>query len=170
MIYVKADDALLQKAIIFASSAMKNCHNAKPVLTHSLRVAFSLYHFHYDILLVITAVLHDLLEDTEVIKEDIAAEFGEEVATLVSSLTMDKNIKDYQEQYIENFARLQTTPKALIIRCADIIDNISYIQLASHDIQKKVKEKCLYFYQQNKEQLQGEFIWQEFANLIASLA
>ncbi len=166
--YTKEEDKLFQKAIIFASSSMDFCHNKKPVLVHSLRMAFYLYGLQYDITIVIAALLHDLLEDTSVSTEDISNAFGIEVTDLVMSLTMDPKIKDYKKQYIDNFSKINNNKKALIIRCADIMDNAPYIGLASPEIQRKVKEKHLYFYNENKDKLCKEPIWNDFVEIIRS--
>lgn len=166
--YTKEDDQLFQKAIIFAGYGMEFCYNKKPALVHSLRVAFYLYQFQYDISIVVAAVLHDLLEDTSVSKDDIAGTFGLEIADLVALLTTDPKIKDYKEQYFNNFSKIRHNQKALIIRCADIMDNAPYIKLASLDMQQKVKEKYLYFYDENIDKLQNEPILNDFMEIIRS--
>ena len=164
--YTKEEDKLFQRAIVFAGLSMKSCHNEKPVLIHSLRVAFYLYQLQYDITVIIASVLHDLIEDTSVTKEDILNEFGSEIADIVSLLTMDFKNTDYRAQYIENFSKIENNQKAQIIRCADIMDNASYIKLASPEIQKKVKEKHLYFYTTYKYKLKKERLWSDFERII----
>ena len=166
--YSKDDDKFFQRAIIFASEAMATCHNNKPVLVHSLRMAQYLYNYAYNINVVVGALLHDLVEDTDVSLSDIEKEFGSEIAQLVNLLTMDCKIEDYKEQFIANFKRLENSKDGLIIRCADIMDNAPYIKLAPVEVQNKVKEKHQYFYNKNKDILQNEPIWQDFAKIVLS--
>ena len=164
--YSKEDDYLLQNAMIFAALNMQNCHNKKPVLLHSWRVAFYLYTKQYDISVVITAVLHDLLEDTSLKKQDIESVFGTEIADLVELLTMNSKIEDYKERYSENFLCMQNNIKALTVRCADIMDNAPYVKLATAELQQKIREKQICFYNIAKDKLHDELIWKDFENIL----
>ena len=167
--YSQDQDRRFEEAVVFATKALKACHTSKPVLLHSLRVAFLLYAKNYEIEVCIAALLHDLLEDTATEKSEIEKCFGEEISSLVSSLTMDDTIKDYKEQYIENFMRCQYNKSALIIRCADILDNSKFVLLTSTDKQKEIREKHLYFYKIAYEILKEEVIWQAFEEYITQM-
>ena len=164
--YTYEEEKIFQNAIVFASGAMSSCHNRKPVLLHSLRVAFLLYKMNYAIDLVIAAVLHDLIEDTRIIIANIQAEFGEHVGHLVDLLTMNENIENYTEQYIANFQKAGLSKEALIIRCADILDNMQYIKRLPPEKQELVKNKHIYFYQNFQETLKNEPIWVKFKAVI----
>jgi GTP pyrophosphokinase len=165
--YSYEDEIKFQKAIIFASAAMTSCHNKKPVLVHSLRVEFSLYNMNYSMELVVSALLHDMVEDTSIKIIDIQTEFGEYTANLVGLLTMDEKINDYKEQYIANFKKAETSKDALIIRCADILDNMPYVKLAPLEVQERVRGKHVYFYQKSQEVLKNEPVWDKFQSEIA---
>ena len=164
--YKYDEDDFFQKAIIFASKAMDSCHNSKPVLVHSLRIAFKLYQNAYHINIVVAALLHDLIEDTSITENDILKEFGEEITSLVLSLTMNKDIVDYKEQYIYNFNQIRNSKEALLIRCMDIIDNAPYTIFAPEDVKIKVKEKQQYFKNISQALLSQECIWSDFEKAI----
>lgn len=166
--YTKDEEMLFQNAIVFAADAMKSCHNNKPVLVHSLKIALYLYKYEYEINVVIGALLHDLVEDTDTTIDDIKTNFGHKVADLVYLLTMNFKIENYHEQFVANFDKLANNKDAVIIRCADIMDNARYIKLAPKETQEKVKEKHIYFYNKFKEILQHEPFWQEFEQIILS--
>ena len=80
-----------------AKNLSETGHNTKPVLFHSFKVAYRLYQYDYDEEVVISAILHDLIEDTDVKKEDIANGFGNNIANIVEAVSFDSNIKDKLE-------------------------------------------------------------------------
>lgn len=73
---------------------------------------------------VIAAVLHDTIEDCGYSVDVIAKEFGPEVADLVSLLTDDKNIKDWQARKDANLASLRENKLAYFIKVADAVANM----------------------------------------------
>ncbi|MDO8407953.1 MAG: HD domain-containing protein [bacterium] len=78
---------------------------------------------------VIAALLHDTLEDTDTTREEIVAAFGERVAILVEHVserkTVDGKKVDWKEAKTAYLAHLETAPEdALLISIADKIDNI----------------------------------------------
>lgn len=111
-----------------AYNLRKTGHNTKPVLFHSFKVAYKLYQYGYSEEVVIAAALHDLLEDTSVTKEDIKIKFGESIANIVSVVSFDSNIKDKLEQARIMFQNcIDYGIEAVILKCADLIDNIDYV-------------------------------------------
>ena len=111
-----------------AYNLRKTGHNTKPVLFHSFKVAYKLYQYGYSEDVVIAAILHDLLEDTSVTKEDIKVKFGESIANIVSAVSFDSNIKDKLEQARVMFQNcIDYGIEAVILKCADLIDNIDYV-------------------------------------------
>ena len=103
-------------------------HNTKPVLFHSFKVAYQLYKYNYSEEVVISAILHDLIEDTNVKKEDIANKFGDVIANIVSAVSFDPNIKDEVERTRVMFRKcLDCGASAVIVKCSDLLDNIDYV-------------------------------------------
>ncbi|MCC8417506.1 MAG: HD domain-containing protein [Rickettsia endosymbiont of Bryobia graminum] len=88
----KADLDIIKKAIIYAKkyhgSQMRK--SGEPFYSHPLEVAYlvSDYFFRTDI--IVTAILHDTIEDTELTKEMIEQEFGNIIACQVEDLTRIK--------------------------------------------------------------------------------
>ena len=73
---------------------------------------------------LVAAVLHDVVEDTEVTIEQIEREFGDEVAALVALLT--KTPHEPNDLY---YGRLKTNPIAATIKMADLRDNMDMKRL-----------------------------------------
>lgn len=120
-----------------AYNLRKTGHNTKPVLFHSFKVAYKLYQYDYSEEVVIAGALHDLLEDTKVTKADIKNNYGESIANIVSTVSFDSNIKDELEQARVMFQNcIDYGIEAVIIKCADLIDNINYVIFVND------KEKC----------------------------
>jgi (p)ppGpp synthase/HD superfamily hydrolase len=73
---------------------------------------------------VAAALLHDLIEDTGIGEEEIAAEFGSQVAALVSTLTEDASIRDYKTRKKEHRDRVAAAGRdAALIFVADKLSN-----------------------------------------------
>jgi len=84
--------------------------------------------------LIAAAFLHDTVEDTHVTLEQILAEFGEDVANLVSEVTdvskpSDGNRK--ARKYIDFLHIARASKRAKILKLADLIDNTKTI--SKHD-------------------------------------
>lgn len=104
----------------------EHCNNKKPLLSHSIKVAFRLDGLGYDKNIVIAALLHDLLEDTNTTNEEITKVFGKKIAYFVKLMTFDSKVENKIEQYKINFEAMKKNKSVLIIRAADLIENSFY--------------------------------------------
>lgn len=105
------------QALILALKAHKGQkrRGGDPYVVHPIRVS---NYFETDIYRTI-AVLHDVVEDSDISTLEIFAEFGVEVATAVDALT--KRGDESYEHYIE---RLSDNEYAVAVKIADIVDNL----------------------------------------------
>ncbi len=78
------------------------------------------------IFILVAALLHDVIEDANITYEDLKEKFGVEAAGLVLELTNDNQEIDRvgKEEYI-NKKLVQLTSYALVIKLADILDNLT---------------------------------------------
>ena len=98
---------------------------------------------------MIAAVLHDVIEDTDITIDDVGQSFGHQVAVYVDALT----VSDTQD-IMQSFARTaELGSEALSIRAADLIQNSYYYHLASTDMQKRLRDKFVYFMELSGELL-----------------
>ncbi len=97
---------------------------------HPFRVANTMYNLGFHETVVIAALLHDTIEDTDVDSDDIHKKFGSEVGILVDALTEPAKARGNQhsvpkyQRKAEFLKQLETAPTlAKAIKLADIIDN-----------------------------------------------
>ena len=80
------------------------------------------------------ALLHDVVEDSELEVEDIRERIGDRVAEIVAVLTDDERIESYRKRKGEHRARVEAAgPEALAIYAADKLTNVEMLRDAYVD-------------------------------------
>ena len=135
--------------------------NSKPVLFHCFKVSTILYELGYSKDIVISGILHDLLEDTDISYEDICDSFGEKIAGCVLAATFDSKITDKLEQARNMFLNcIKFGNEALIVKCADLLDNIKYVNLvADADVKNNLFKKYDMILEMSKQYIGNEKIY-----------
>lgn len=142
------DSFAIEKAISYlVTNYNESGHNPKPVILHSLRVAIVLMEMGYDKRIIIAAILHDILEDTNVTEEQLKLDFGHEILNLVKAVSYDESILDPVEQYKDMYGRVLSYGKdAIVLKAVDIAVNSLYIDLVpDSDKKRHLVEKGTYF-------------------------
>lgn len=126
----KKIDKEIEKAIIMLTDCVKEeCRNQKPLILHSIRVGFKLLELEQPKEVIIAGILHDLVEDTNCTIKKIKKVFGSKVSNLVSVVTQNKE-KDYKKRWSILMRNIKKVGKsAMIIKLADMNDNLTYISL-----------------------------------------
>jgi (p)ppGpp synthase/HD superfamily hydrolase len=96
-----SDLPLSAAAFVFACerhAAQRRDADGSPAVMHPLEVAASLRFAGEDDSVVAAGVLHDILEDTDAERQEVAERFGPEVAEIVDALTEDEAIDDYGQR------------------------------------------------------------------------
>jgi guanosine-3',5'-bis(diphosphate) 3'-pyrophosphohydrolase len=156
--YTKTENEIIEKAILFlVNEYTKNGFNEKPVIFHSMRVACLLVENNAIAKTVVAALLHDLIEDSEVKLKLIESKFGSPVAKLVDAVSFKPDIKDKKCQYQEMFARTKKSGiEALMIKCADILDNSTYYNFGKNKFSEDIiLDKLKYFLTLSKSKLKN---------------
>ncbi len=138
----------MDMALHFVSKSLdESGHNSKPVLFHSFKVGTILYELGYSKDIIISGILHDLLEDTDITYEDICDSFDEGIAGCVLAVTFDSKIDDKLERARKMFLNcIKFGNKALIVKCADLLDNIKYVNLvADVDVKNDLLKNIICF-------------------------
>ena len=127
-----ADEALLNKAYVYAMTAHGKQFRASgdPYFAHPLEVAAILTDLKLDVPTIVTALLHDTIEDTLVTYDDIKDKFGEEIANLVDGVTKLSQLEVFSERtkQAENFRKLMlaitSDIRVLLVKLADRLHNM----------------------------------------------
>lgn len=122
---IRSLDSAVLKAFEYHGKQSRKFSN-EPYVAHCLRVASLVADYTEDEDLVIAAVLHDMIENTDATEVDIKEWFGEKISGLVSELTnnrleMDKVGK--RSYMLKKFVLLSSD--GLIIKLLDRLDNIT---------------------------------------------
>jgi len=163
--YNPIDNNEIERAVKFmVASFAKHKKAGKPVVVHSLRVAFYLDFLGYPKEIVIAALLHDILEDSEVTLEELKKRFGGKVAKVVEvnslDLSLPKNAGRYKKAY--SLAK-ENGLDALLIRGADLLDNSKYYYLVkSKDLKKLLLWKYDYFLKISEELIGNTQVFKDF--------
>ena len=127
-----ADEDALNRAYVFTVKAHGNQKRASgdPYFSHPVEVAGLLSDKRLDCASIITGLLHDTVEDTDVTVKDISATFGEEVAALVDGVTKlsQLELQSDRTKQAENFRKLVLAMsqdiRVLIVKLADRLHNM----------------------------------------------
>src|SRR5690242_3626176 len=128
----EADEALLNKAYVYAMKAHGKQFRASgdPYFAHPLEVAAILTDLKLDPATIVTALLHDTVEDTYVTIEDVEKNFGTEIAGLVDGVTKLSQLELFSERtkQAENFRKLMLAMsndiRVLLVKLADRLHNM----------------------------------------------
>ncbi len=150
----KDDKELLKKAYNFASDGHLNQKRAsgEPYITHPLQVALYLSDLSMDLDTIIAAILHDLIEDTDITYKNIKKEFGTDVANIVDGVTkLDKiqyntNEEAKAEAIRKMVIAMSKDIRVLILKLADRLHNIQTINYLADYKQERIASETLYVY------------------------
>jgi len=130
------DEALLNKAYVYAMTAHGKQFRASgdPYFAHPLEVAGILTDLKMDAATIVTALLHDTIEDTYVTYDDVQSMFGKEIADLVDGVTKLSQLELFSERtkQAENFRKLMLAMsndmRVLLVKLADRLHNMRTLQ------------------------------------------
>lgn len=148
---------ILQQAYHYARSAHQGqCRKSgEPYIIHPLGVAHIIADMKLDLPSLLTALLHDTVEDTSVTLEDIATTFGEEIAQLVDGVTKVGKIPltislSYEERQSENYRKLILSMsrdiRVLLVKLADRAHNMRTLQYMPPEKQRRIAKETMEMY------------------------
>ena len=139
------EEELLNKAYIYSMQAHGSQKRASgdPYFSHPLEVAGILADYKFDSKTIITALLHDVVEDTERNLKDIKKNFGNEISYLVDGVTKLSKLEGRTDEFkqAENFRKLLLATskdiRVLLVKLADRLHNMRTIEFIKDNIKKK---------------------------------
>lgn len=126
--------------------------SGEPFVYHPLCTADILANLHLDSATIAAALLHDVLEDTEMTKEELAAQFGDEVTEIVDGVTKLKRIPsgNFEEAQAESLRKMivamSKDVRVIIIKLADRLHNMRTLEYLNRDTQLKKATETLEIY------------------------
>jgi len=126
--------------------------SGEPYIYHPLAVARILAGLKLDHKTLMAAILHDVIEDTEYAKEQLANEFDDEVASLVDGVSKLTQIKfeSKAEAQAENFRKLMLAMakdvRVILIKLADRVHNMRTIGIMRPEKKRRIAKETLDIY------------------------
>ncbi len=152
----KSDAKIIRKAFNVANEAHKGMRrkSGEPFILHPLNVALICVELlGLGTKSIVSALLHDVVEDTDYTIEDVRALFGEKVAVIVSGLTKIKGMlskSQVESEQAENFKRLILTlsedVRVILIKMADRLHNMRTLDSMIREKQLKIASETTYIF------------------------
>ena len=149
------DVSMIEKAYRLASKAhgSQRRKSGEPYIVHPLWVAIILADLEMDKETIVSGMLHDVVEDTDVSEEDIRREFGDEVALLVDGVTKLGRLSyssdklDVQAENLRKmFLAMAKDIRVIIIKLADRLHNMRTLQFMKPEKQKEKAKETMDIY------------------------
>ena len=153
--YLRPEDvAQLKVAYSFGQGAHSGQFrkSGEPYISHPLAVARILSGLHLDAPTLTAALLHDVVEDTHISKEEISERFGDPVAELVDGVSkLDKiQFQTQEDAQAENFRKMLLAMardvRVILIKLADRLHNMRTLDTLRPDKRRRIARETLEIY------------------------
>lgn len=150
----RADTKIIMKAYNLANEKHKNQKrgSGEPYIIHPLNVAYILANIGLDDSTICAALLHDIVEDTDVTNEDLKEMFGDEIAEMVAGVTKLSTLQfaTVEEKQVENYRRMFLAMgkdiRVILIKLADRLHNMRTLKYLKRDRQLANAKETLELY------------------------
>ncbi|WP_371219994.1 HD domain-containing protein [Orientia tsutsugamushi] len=130
----------VEKAIFYAQKyhGQQKRDTGELYYTHPLEVARMVGYYSFETDTIITAILHDTLEDTTLTKEKIVKVFGKKIAEQVSDLTRIKDNKKISSREMIQTLYNRNKTELLLIKLFDRFHNIQTVSIKPYEKRQKI--------------------------------
>lgn len=172
--YLKPEDvAAVKVALEFSANAHKGQtrQSGDPYVSHPIAVARILTPLHMDAHAIIAALLHDVVEDTDINIDNVAEAFGKPVAEMVEGLSkLDKlQFETQQDAQAENFRKMLMAMardvRVILIKLADRLHNMRTLEAVSPEKSQRIARETMDIYAPIANRLGLNTIFQELEDL-----
>lgn len=151
---INFDENLIRKAFDFALEAHKNDLRAsgEPYFDHPYEVAMIIAKdIPLDDISIASALLHDVLEDTEITFETLKTHFNQTIAEIVDGVTkIGGVIRDHDASQAENYRKLLLSMvkdiRVVLVKFADRLHNMRTLEFLSRDKQIRIAKETMQIY------------------------
>jgi len=166
-----------QNLILKAAEKSRDLHegqfrdSGEPYFVHPLQVAEILIDIRLDASTIIAALLHDVLEDTDMTRVELRDEFGKEVEQLVNGVTKIASVKakNRSTQQSETIRKMLLAMvkdlRVILIKLADKLHNMRTLEYKTADRRKAIAQECLDLYAPLAGRLGIAWLKSEFEDL-----
>lgn len=150
----KGDKRMIRIAFDMALESHQNMRrkSGEPYIYHPIAVAqIAAEEIGLGTTSIVCALLHDVVEDTDITLEDVEREFGKKVAKIIDGLTKISGVFDYNSSLqAENFRKMLLTladdVRVILIKLADRLHNMRTMDFMPRDKQLKISSETVYLY------------------------
>jgi GTP diphosphokinase / guanosine-3',5'-bis(diphosphate) 3'-diphosphatase len=142
----RLDFAQITRAYEFSKVAHQGQkrRSGEDYIVHCVEVAEILADLHLDTVTLVSALIHDVVEDTPATLEDVQKAFGREAATVVDGLTKISRVefRTNTEQQVENYRKLLLSmaqdARVILIKLADRLNNMRTLEYLREEKQRRI--------------------------------
>ena len=126
--------------------------SSDPYIQHPLEVAYMLAELHSSPTTIVAGLLHDVLEDTEMTKEELAAKFGEDVASIVDGVTKIGKLKYMTREkalartHQKILLAMAKDIRVVLVKLVDRVHNMRTLDYQTPDKQLKIARETMDLY------------------------
>ncbi|MBB2145510.1 RelA/SpoT family protein [Pedobacter sp. LMG 31464] len=150
----KGDKKEIRKAFEMALESHKDMRrkSGEPYIYHPIAVAqIAAEEIGLGTTSIVCALLHDVVEDTDITLDDIEREFGKKTAKIIDGLTKISGVFDYNSSLqAENFRKMLLTladdVRVILIKLADRLHNMRTMDFMPRQKQLKIASETIYLY------------------------
>lgn len=172
--YLKPQDVeYIREALEFSDAAHRGQfrRSGDPYISHPIAVARILTPLRLDAQAITAALLHDVVEDTDITSEDVSNKFGKSVSDLVDGLSKLDRIKfeTKEDAQAENFRKMLLAMardvRVILIKLADRLHNMRTLGSMSRDKSQRIALETMEIYAPIANRLGLNAIYQELEDL-----
>lgn len=150
----RANTKLITKAYNYAliHHGDQKRKSGEPYIIHPVQVAYTLADMELDDPTICAALLHDVVEDTDVTREEIQKEFGNEIAEMVDGVTKLGKLKytSLKEQQVEDYRKMFLAMgkdiRVILIKLSDRLHNMRTLKYLTRDRQIAIAQETMDLY------------------------
>jgi guanosine-3',5'-bis(diphosphate) 3'-pyrophosphohydrolase len=149
-----SDSDLIVRAYEYGAAAHdgQTRRSGEPYFTHPIEVAVMLAHQRLDDATIVTALLHDTVEDTQSTHNEVVDLFGEEIARLVNGVTKLTKLQlasketRQAEDFRKLFVAMSADIRVLLVKLSDRLHNMRTIRHMPHEKQAQKASETMEIY------------------------